>query len=35
MLTTDRIDWERNFESAIERAKTEHRLVFLDVFNPG
>jgi hypothetical protein len=35
MQTTERIAWEGNIDAALERAEAEHRLVFLDVFNPG
>jgi hypothetical protein len=28
------IVWERDFERALARAGSEHKLVFLDVFNP-
>jgi hypothetical protein len=35
MQTAEGINWERNFDTALERAKSEHRLVLLDIFNPG
>jgi uncharacterized protein YyaL (SSP411 family) len=35
MQQTDGIDWEHQVEAAFENAKEQHRLVFLDVFNPG
>jgi hypothetical protein len=27
--------WEHDYETALERAKTERKFVLLDVFNPG
>jgi hypothetical protein len=35
MQTAQGISWQRDFETALERAKTEQKLVLLDVFNPG
>jgi hypothetical protein len=35
MQTTEAIAWEHDFETGLERAKSEHRLVLLDIFNPG
>jgi hypothetical protein len=35
MRTTEGINWERDFGTALERAKVEQRLVLLDIFNPG
>jgi hypothetical protein len=29
------VPWERDYETALERAKTERKFVLLDVFNPG
>jgi len=31
----DTIQWEKVFDSAIERSKKEGKPVFLDFFNPG
>jgi hypothetical protein len=30
-----KIQWESNYEAALERARLERKFVFLDVFNPG
>jgi hypothetical protein len=30
-----KIQWESNYEAALERARSERKFVFLDVFNPG
>jgi hypothetical protein len=27
--------WEQDYAAALERARAEHKFVFLDVFNPG
>jgi len=35
MQTAQKIAWESNLDSAIERAKDEQRWVFVDIFNPG
>lgn len=35
MQTAEGITWERDFESALQRAKSENKLVLLDVLNPG
>jgi hypothetical protein len=35
MQTAEGITWERDFDAALQRAKAEHKLVLLDVFNPG
>lgn len=35
MQTVEGITWERDFETALQRAKAAHKLVLLDVFNPG
>jgi len=29
------MDWQNNLDAALERAKSERKFVFLDVFNPG
>ena len=29
------IPWESDYDVALERARAEHKFVFLDVFNPG
>ena len=29
------MDWQNNLDAALDRAKSERRFVFLDVFNPG
>jgi hypothetical protein len=29
------IPWVSDYEAALERARSEHKFVFLDVFNPG
>ena len=29
------MNWEHDYEAALERAKAERKFVFLDVFNPG
>ncbi len=29
------ISWRKNFESALQEAKRDSKLVFFDVFNPG
>jgi hypothetical protein len=29
------VPWESDYDAALERAGTEHKFVFLDVFNPG
>lgn len=29
------IAWESDYGVALERARAEHKFVFLDVFNPG
>jgi len=29
------IPWESNYDAALERARSEQKFVFLDVFNPG
>jgi hypothetical protein len=29
------IPWEHDFQTALARAQSEHKLVLLDVFNPG
>jgi len=31
----DKIPWEHDYEKALERARSEQKLVLLDVFNPG
>ncbi len=35
MTDTVKIPWEHDLDAALERARTERKLVFLDVFNPG
>jgi hypothetical protein len=35
MQTSEGIVWETSLEAALERGKTESRLVLLDIFNPG
>jgi len=32
---TDKIQWETDFDRALERSKSEGKPVFLDFFNPG
>jgi hypothetical protein len=34
-MTMSKIPWESNYETALERARSERKFVFLDVFNPG
>ena len=29
------VPWESDYKAALERAKTDHKFVFLDIFNPG
>jgi hypothetical protein len=29
------IPWERDLDAALESARSERKLVFVDVFNPG
>lgn len=29
------IPWESDLDAALERARTDRKLVFVDVFNPG
>jgi hypothetical protein len=29
------IPWESDYSAALERARSERKFVFLDVFNPG
>ena len=29
------IPWERDLDAALERARSERKLVFLDIFNPS
>jgi hypothetical protein len=29
------VPWESDYKAAIERARSEQKFVFLDVFNPG
>jgi hypothetical protein len=29
------IPWEPDYQTALERARTDRKFVFLDVFNPG
>lgn len=29
------IAWEHDYEAALEKARAEHKFVFLDIFNPG
>jgi hypothetical protein len=29
------VPWERDYKAALERARTERKFVFLDIFNPG
>jgi hypothetical protein len=29
------VPWESDYNAALERASSERKLVFLDVFNPG
>jgi hypothetical protein len=29
------IPWEHDYDAALERATSERKFVFLDVFNPG
>lgn len=29
------IPWESDYATALERARTDRKFVFLDVFNPG
>jgi len=29
------MDWQNNLDAALERAKSERKFVFIDVFNPG
>ncbi len=35
MTTLNAVPWEHDYEAVLERAKTERKFVFLDVFNPG
>jgi hypothetical protein len=30
-----RIAWQHDYEAALEQARTEHKFVLLDIFNPG
>ena len=30
-----KIDWENDYDAALQRATSERKFVFLDVFNPG
>jgi len=32
---TTSIAWEHDYEAALEKARTERKFVFLDIFNPG
>jgi hypothetical protein len=34
-FTVSHIPWESNYEAALERARSERKFVFLDIFNPG
>ena len=29
------IEWTHDYKAALERARDEHKFVFLDIFNPG
>lgn len=29
------IAWESDYQVALDRAREEHKFVFLDIFNPG
>lgn len=35
MQSMSGVPWESNYAAALERAKSERKFVFLDVFNPG
>lgn len=35
MQTTQGITWERDFDAGLERAKSQRKLVLLDIYNPG
>jgi len=35
MSNGGKISWEHEYENALERARSEQKLVLLDVFNPG
>lgn len=34
-MTTTEVPWEHDYEGALEKARSEHKFVFLDIFNPG
>jgi hypothetical protein len=29
------VPWESDYDAALERARSERKFVFLDIFNPG
>jgi len=29
------ISWDHDYDAALEKARTERKFVFLDIFNPG
>ena len=35
MQTLATVPWERDYETALERARSEHKFVLFDIFNPG
>ena len=34
-FTVSNITWESDYSVALERARSERKFVFLDIFNPG
>jgi len=35
METQPSVFWQHDYAAMLERARTEHKFIFLDIFNPG